>query len=90
MLIKQFLYMDTVWLRFLTKFLLGKSCEQSVQLLEKFLSIIWAATTLKTSIFFQFLVFWKKTSHSISIYENCMSSFFWEKNQIWKKRIQKF
>ena len=53
-----------------------KSFEQSIQPLEKHLSVFWAATT-ENFDFFLFLFSEKKnTSHIISIYGNCMTSIF--------------
>ena len=52
-----------------------KSFEQSIQLLPKHLNVFWAATTENFDFFFIF-VFWKNTSHTNSIYGNCMTSIF--------------
>ena len=52
-----------------------KSFEQSIQLLAKHLSVFWAATT-ENFDFFDFCFLKKNTSHTISIYGNCMTSIF--------------
>ena len=70
-------------------FLWKKRFEQSIRLLAKHLSVFWAATN-ENFDFFLFLFFEKKnTSHTISIYENCMTSVFLEKKPNLKKRNQK-
>ena len=58
MLIIQFPYMKIVWLPIFQIFFVKKSFEQSLQLLEKYLSVFWAATTENSD--FSIFVFWKK------------------------------
>ena len=60
---------------FLIFFLKKKSFDQSIQLLAKHLSVFWAATT-ENFDFFYFCFLKKNTSHTISIYGNCMTSIF--------------
>ena len=48
-----------------------KSFEQSVQLLEKYLSVFWAATT-ENFDFFYFCFLKKNASHTTSIYEKIL------------------
>ena len=52
-----------------------KSFDQSIQLLAKHLSVFWAATT-ENFDFFKFCFLKKNTSHTISVYGNCMTSIF--------------
>ena len=52
-----------------------KSFEQSIQLLAKHLSVFWAAT-IENFDFFYFCFLKTNTSHTISIYGNCMTSIF--------------
>ena len=54
-----------------------KSFEQSIQLLANNLSVFWAATT-ENFDFFCFCFLKKNTSHTISIYGNCMTSIFFD------------
>ena len=54
-----------------------KSFEQLIQLLAKHLSVVWAAKT-ENFDFFYFCFLKKNTSHTISIYGNCMTSFFFD------------
>ena len=57
------------------KFCEKKSFEQSIQLLAKHLSV-FGLLQLKTLSFLYFCFLKKNTSHTISIYGNCMTSIF--------------
>ena len=77
MLIIQFPYMEIVWLAFFyKKIFVKKSFEQSIQQLAKHLSVFWAATTENFEYFLFLFSEKKNTSHTISIYGNCMTSNF--------------